>query len=286
MTEKDDGIKAVTTFSCPKCLYTKTEEYKWQHKKEEQIDEHFAEDRDRFCFTSEKGAEYTDAKWRMEGLAKIGEEFKVTEKLRTEKLAQNPKGFHLEGRGYTCFICHDSTPEGDNWYDKWGIKCLVCQHAIDKGEIPASLAKDKESWYSKYDFESAFNIKSPTLRKWAKEGILKSRTISHYGKGVHYELYLIKDNKDFLPPKKLIKLQSVSEEKDGQMWSLQEPWYKFVDPFEYLKGYKIMDYMRLVSPEEMTERKAKEDRKREEKQVRREARKEMSRKVRRKPKAP
>lgn len=286
ITDTDAGIKSVTTLSCAKCGYVKTEEYEWQHKKEEPIDEHFAEDRDRFCLTPEKGAEYADSKWRMEGLAKLGEEFKEKEKLRAEKLLENPKGFHLEGRGYTCFICHDSTPEGDNWYDKWGIKCLVCQNAIDKGEIPASLAKNKESWYTKYDFESAFNVKSPTLRKWVKEGVLKSRTISHYGKGVHYELYLIKDNKDFLPPKKLIESHPVSEEKDGKIWSHQEPWYKFVDPFEHLKGYKIMNYMRLVPPEEMAERKAEEDRKWEEKRARRESRKKIPRKVRRKSSKP
>ncbi len=98
ITDKDDGLKSVTTLSCSKCGYTKTEEYEWQHKKEEPVDEHFADDRDRFCLTPEKGAEYADSKWRMAGLAKIGEEFKEKEKLREEKLLENPKGFHLEGR--------------------------------------------------------------------------------------------------------------------------------------------------------------------------------------------
>jgi hypothetical protein len=70
------------------------------------------------------------------------------------------------------------------------------------------------------------------------------------------------------------------------MWSHQEPWYKFFEPFEHLKGYKIMDYMRLVPPEEMAERKAEEDRKREEKRARRDARKKIPRKVRRKSSKP
>jgi hypothetical protein len=40
-------------------------------------------------------------------------------------------------------------------------------------------------------------------------------------------------------------------------------WYCFGDPHEILKGYKIMDYLRVVPPEEMKqreeERKAKDE---------------------------
>lgn len=32
------------------------------------------------------------------------------------------------------------------------------------------------------------------------------------------------------------------------------PWYCFADPHEVLKGYKIMDYLRVVPPEEMKKR--------------------------------
>ncbi len=67
------------------------------------------------------------------------------------------------------------------------------------------------------------------------------------------------------------------------MWHSSRPWYQCVkDPFEHLKGYKIMNYMRIVPPEEMAERKAEEDRKWEEKRARKEARKKSPRKVRRK----
>ena len=85
------------------------------------------------------------------------------------------------------------------------MKCLICQRAIDKGEIPASLAKNKDSWYTKYDFDRYFNVRGPTLNKWVRSGILKARTVSHYGKGVHTQVFLINDNKDFLPPKKLLE---------------------------------------------------------------------------------
>ena len=205
----------------------------------------------------EEGVKYREEKWGMERMGKFAEEWKEKEKAREDKLKENPKGFHLEGAGYTCFICGDSTPEGDNWYDKWGIKCLVCQKAIDKKEIPASLAKFKDSWYSKYDIESSFNVKSPTLRKWIRDGIIKARTVSQYGEGVHTQLFLLKDNKDFLPPKKLVESHLVKEVKDGKEYQRMHPWYHFVDPKKHLKDYKIMEYLRVISPEEMAERGSK-----------------------------
>ena len=265
--------KLVTKYTCPKCSYTKTDEFVWSHQKEEMPDLNFAADRDRFCLTEEQGREYQEEKWRMERLGKFNEEWKQEQERRNKKLEENPKGFHLEGAGYRCFICGDSTPEGDNWYDEYGIKCLVCQKSIDEGEIPASLAKDKESWYSKFELDYYFNIKSPTLKKWIRDGIIKVRTVSHYGKGVHTELFLLEDNKDFLPPKKLVDSQSVTEVKDGKTWHSSLPWYRFVDPVEHLKGYKIMEHMRVVPPEEMKAREEAETKKREERLARREAKK-------------
>lgn len=253
-TTKDDGTKLVTVYSCSKCKHTETEEYLWTVRQEESLDENFAIDRDRFCLTEEDGKKYQEEKWNLEGMSKLMKEWKEEEKAREEKLAQNPKGFHLEGRGYTCAICGTGTPEGDNWYDQWGIKCLICQKAIDSKEIPPSLAKDKDSWYSKWEIESRFNVKSPTLRKWVKDGIIKARTVSLYGKGVHMEMYLIKDNKEFLPPKKLVESRSVTEKKDGKDWYTSQPWYKFVDPHKHLKGYKIMDYLKVIPMEDSTEK--------------------------------
>ncbi|MFA6608446.1 MAG: hypothetical protein WCT07_00860 [Candidatus Paceibacterota bacterium] len=246
-SEKNTSEKLVTTFTCSKCKYSKTEDYIWTKKEAEDIDENFAIDRDRFCLTHEAGKKYQEEKWGLQQMAKFSEEWKEKEKAREEKLKENPNGFHLDGVGYTCFICgHSTHDKGDNWYDRWGIKCLICQNAIDKKEIPASLAKLKDSWYSKYDIESSFNLKSPTIRKWVKDGVLKARNVSCYGKGVHTQLFLIKDNKDFLPPKKLVQSRSLSEIKDGETYHHMEPWYKFVDPHEHLKGYKIMDYLKVV----------------------------------------
>jgi len=174
----------------------------------------------------------------------------VMDQKRKKKLESSPKGFHLDGIGYTCFICGNSVSNEQTWYDKHGIKCLTCQKSIDKKEIPASLASDKESWYSKYDLENCFCLKGAMLRSWIKSGILKARTVTNNGKGVHVQLFLIKDNKVFLPPKKLVKGQMVKEVRDGKDWYYVEPWYRFGDPFEHLKGYEIMKHLRLVCTEE------------------------------------
>lgn len=187
-----------------------------------------------------------EAASRLAGLAEILLDFWVEEKQREKKLEDSPKGFHLEGIGYTCFICGNSVSNEQTWYDKYGIKCMTCQRAINRKEIPASLAKNKESWYSKYDLESSFNLKGPTLKHWIKSGILKVRAVTNDGKGIHTQLFLIKDNKDFLPPKNLVKSQSVKETIDGKDWIRIEPWYRFVDPCEHLKGYKIINYLNFT----------------------------------------
>ncbi len=244
--ENNSAERLLVTYTCPKCGYTKDEEIKWSSQKDEPVDDNFAFDRDRFCLTDEEGEKYRDEKWNLEQMSKFAKEWEEKEKARAEKLEANPKGFHLDGAGYTCFVCGNTTPEGDNWYDEWGIKCLVCQKAIDEGEIPPHIAKDKECWYSTYELESRFNIKSPTWRKWVRDGVVKERAVSYYGNGVHAHIFLIDDNKDFLPPKKLTESQSFVETKDGKQWCHSEPWYKQADPRERLKGYKIIDFLKFL----------------------------------------
>jgi hypothetical protein len=167
-----------------------------------------------------------------------------------KRLESEPKGFSLSGNGRNCAVCGQSTTEATNWYDKWGIKCLTCQEAIDKKKIPGSVARSKENRYSPYDLESRFGIKKPTQRKWVKEGIIKARIIPTKNGSVHHYLFLIKDNKDFLPPKKLTDSQTVREEREDGVWHRSEPWYKFCNPYEHLKDYKIIEHLHFVEVSE------------------------------------
>ncbi|MCW1888284.1 MAG: HNH endonuclease [Candidatus Moranbacteria bacterium] len=198
--------------------------------------------------------EASDAAYNLAGLAELCLDSWQEDQRRKKKLEENPKGFILDGVGYSCFICGSGTQKDENWYDKWGIKCLICQDAINRKEIPPSLAKYKDSWYTKYDLERAFKLKGKVLNSWIKGGILKARVITNRGKGTHYTLFLIRDNKGFLPPKDMVKGHMVKEERgDDKNWYTMHPWYHFVDPWEHLKDYKIMNYMRF--PEENPEEK-------------------------------
>jgi len=122
---------------------------------------------------------------------------------------------------------------------------MICQDAINRKEIPASLAKNKESWYSKYDLESYFNLKGTALTNWIKKGIIKHRDVMHNGKS-HVRLFLMKDNEGFLPPKKLVESQMIKETKDAKTWFRSEPWYKFVGAEDKLKAYGIMEHLRFT----------------------------------------
>ena len=191
--------------------------------------------------------EAAEAARNLAGLADVLFDCWVTDQKRKKKLEEFPKGFHLEG-AYSCAVCGGSARDEESWYDKWGIKCMVCQEAVRRKEIPGSVAKFKDSWYSRWELERSFNLDHHALKRWVKAGILKPRSVTNNGR-THVQIFLIKDNKDTLPPKKLVESQMVRIEKDDGTWFRSEPWYKFVDPHEHLKGYKIMDYLKVTHGE-------------------------------------
>jgi hypothetical protein len=188
--------------------------------------------------------EATKAAWDIQSLARILLDAAIEEAKRKKMLEEFPKGFHLDRRG-TCLICGESTSNEKSWYDKYGLKCMTCQKAINEKIIPATIAKSKESWYSKYDLASYFNIKGALLTKYIKQAVLKDRIIPGEKKKMHLQLFLIRDNKDVLPPKKLLKSRITKIIKDGEEYFTQEHWYEFFDhkSLNRLKKYKIMHYL-------------------------------------------
>ncbi|MEF3691705.1 MAG: hypothetical protein V3574_01445 [Candidatus Moraniibacteriota bacterium] len=123
--------------------------------------------------------------------------------FRKRKLKDYPKGFHLDdGKTYSCRICREHISNEQTWWDEGGIKCLHCQKALDKKIIPKSVCKDDDSWYATWEFDYYFKIKTPTVRKFVRQGKLKPRIIKNKDTGKpHFELFMIKDNKDVLPNK-------------------------------------------------------------------------------------
>lgn len=80
-----------------------------------------------------------------------------------------------------------------------------------------------------------------------KAGLLKERIIpSKNGKGKHLRLFLLKDNKDFLPPHKKLRVGGPVKETNasGTEEYVFYPWYYFVNPVEHLAKYGISKYMR------------------------------------------
>ena len=168
----------------------------------------------------------------------------VIEKVRRKRLLEtSPKGFHFDKTGYSCMICGSSASGENSWYDKFGLKCMTCQKAIDKRIIPGSVATKKESWYSKTELEIYFNMKRFLLNRYIKQGLLKDRIILNAEKKQHLQLFLIKDNRNFLPPKSLLRSRRVKVMKDGEEYYTSEHWYEFIDEklAKKLSKYKVVE---------------------------------------------
>jgi hypothetical protein len=185
--------------------------------------------------------EATEVGRSLEKLALLAYDIWVKDQALLKRLEESPNGFAISD-GHPCRICRNLA----DWYDRYGFKCMICQKAIDKKIIPPLVAKDNSSWYSEVDLSTCFNLRGKALNSWIKAEILKVRTIMFNDKKIHLRVFLIKDNKDILPPKKLVESRGVKINRDGQEWFGTEPWYKFVDPHQHLKDYKIMNYIKLV----------------------------------------
>ncbi len=186
--------------------------------------------------------EATQAKWDIEKFVNIFMEFADEEIRRKNKLIENPNGFLFDRQG-RCSICHDYAEEGNLWFDKYGLKCMNCQKAINEKIIPASIAINEDSWYSKYELQKYFNIRGAYLSKCIKQSLLKNRIVQNENGKVHFQIFLIKDNKGVLPPKKYLKSRIVKVMRKGVECFTTEFWYEYIDLnlfTELLGKYKIL----------------------------------------------
>ncbi len=167
------------------------------------------------------------------------------------KLDKNPGGYAFELKGYTCRLCGDGGSDDGMWYDRFGLKCMHCQKAVESGLIPGKLTGDRESFYTDYDLEHFFNVGSKALTLWLRHGIIKARIIPRAGKPSvkHKRVFLMIDNVGFLPPKEMLRFSDVAfEEVEGERYEHHLKWYQCCDPFEYLKDFRIMQYLRPTDP--------------------------------------
>jgi hypothetical protein len=111
-------------------------------------------------------------------------------RLKTEK-----RGFHLEQDGQICQICARPMKADDSWFDRRGLKCLTCKKAITKKVVPASVNKNRESWFTEEQFKSVMEVDRRVVKKLVDSGQLKPRDImSLDGKTLHFRLFLGKEN--------------------------------------------------------------------------------------------
>jgi len=136
------------------------------------------------------------------------------DRARKLRLKDEPKGFHIKGGPYTCFICHKYVSDEETWYDKYGIKCLVCQHALERKHVPLKYFKDTKSWYALWELKSEFGIHPQTAMKLVREGKLVAHVIPNENGRPYYHIFPKAENSAFFATKS--NLQSHAEEKGLQ----------------------------------------------------------------------
>ena len=189
--------------------------------------------------------EAAEAARNLVGLFEVLYDSHIREMKLKEKLKDSPKGFSImDGSTYNCGICHDQIKDEKLWYDKWGKKCLACQDAVDKKKIHGSICYHDEKWYAIWEFDMYFKMRAPTVKKLIRQGILKARIVPKSG----FEVMLLKENSDVLPPKKLVEHVSIPD-KDNPRRITITPWYEIYDPDKLLKGYKILPYLIALKEE-------------------------------------
>lgn len=190
---------------CEYCGYQKEDVFDLTPEKPDPVkapdpaeERRYQEDKLRFCLTDKEGFEYLDGLRRMEQLKEVMGDIHAREEARKERLKENPKGFALEEGGYSCWMCKNPVPPFDNWYDKYGLKCMSCQHALERKTVPLKYFKNHDLWYTSYDLQSKFKLHSQTIRKLVREGKLKAYTIEGEGMQRDYYLFPKEENKGFL----------------------------------------------------------------------------------------
>lgn len=121
----------------------------------------------------------------------------MKEVQKKARLRKEPDGFPVDGN-YTCLICHGSINETNGWWDILGPKCLLCQKAISEGTIPRFVCINRDSWFPMWKLNSTFEIKTPTAKKYMREGILKAREVLNESGKVHVYVFLKKDNPELI----------------------------------------------------------------------------------------
>lgn len=118
----------------------------------------------------------------------------VKDAKRKHRLKKEPAGFHLMDGTYNCLVCGTMITGEKSWYDKWGMKCLPCQKAIEAGVIPGFICKERDSRYLMWELKSDFGIHSSTAKKMIRDGKLNARIVMNENGHPYEYIFLKKEN--------------------------------------------------------------------------------------------
>lgn len=154
-------------------------------------------------FKDKYGKEYTDqeayeAASNLLGLVEALITSAQKQLAMEKRLKKEPQGFPVN-ETYNCFLCGRQVSGEESWYDKWGVKCLPCQKAVEEGIVPGFAVKERDSRYLMWELERKFGIKWQTARKLVKQGSLKAR-IATSGSKPHEYIFLKKENPHLIDP--------------------------------------------------------------------------------------
>lgn len=136
------------------------------------------------AISEEKGIKYKDrdeareAAHRLVSFVEILHEGAIEQMEWNKRLEKEPKGFAIPSNGRTCSLCRRNV-QGEVWWDKWGMKCLDCQEALNKKIIPGYVFNDSDN--NKHITASQLNWKYgvhyQTIKKLIKSGELMARIV-------------------------------------------------------------------------------------------------------------
>jgi len=110
------------------------------------------------------------------------------------RLKKEPDGFPMTDGIHTCGVCGRQVPDGESWYDWWGVKCRLCQKAVKDGVIPGFVCAEKDSHYTTWQLKDYFGIAYQTAMKQVRQGKLTARVVlAENGKPYEY-IFLKKEN--------------------------------------------------------------------------------------------
>lgn len=115
--------------------------------------------------------------------------------------------------GPVCTVCRKGNAQEKT--------CAGCAGAISQKTIPAYIVNYPAGYYTEDEMRAAFNLTPGTIDRFVQAGLLKERIIPLPAKQ-QWRIFLLKDNKGFLPPHKRLRRGRILQKTDSHCNDLSE----------------------------------------------------------------